>query len=172
MGVLSLNLSSRTFHNPTPLSLFRFACLLFSLKKLEVWIIKLIIYSYNFFNTTALVHFYGRLLWLFISQFWLFFFLRIAWYKLTIASYKVIIAWYKLAIVCYKVRIVEKKSEFRSSDFISQNCKFISHNYDFLTRNYEFVSCNYEKKVRIVRKSQLPFLFFIQWRKRASIHFC
>lgn len=43
-----------------------------------------------------------------------------------------------------------------------------SHNSDFYVKRYKVVR---EKKIRIVRKSQLPFSFFIQWRKQISIEY-
>ncbi len=47
---------------------------------------------------------------------------------------------------------------------LSRNCEFISHNSDFIFRNSDFISHNSD----FLHKSHNN-LFFIQWRKLASI---
>ncbi len=92
-----------------------------------------------------------RLLWRLISQLWLFY--------------------TELWDINSQLR---KKKELRV--YISQFCLYFSELWVYITQfwkksqNCKFVSRNYEKKSQNCEiKSQLPFLYFIQWWKRASI---
>ncbi len=103
-----------------------------------------------------------------------------SWYKLTIASYKVRITIHEVRIARYKLA---------QKDWCSQNCEFISHNSDkkviarkqVIIARYKLVIVREKSRVYITqlwggkfselwdKKSQWTFLFFNQWRKRASI---
>ncbi len=68
---------------------------------------------------------------------------------------------------------ISQNCEFisQNSEFISQNCEFISQNCEFISQNCEFISQNCEKKSQNceIKSHNYLVLFFIQWRKRASI---
>ncbi len=84
------------------------------------------------------------------SQFWLF--LRILRYKLTIASYKVRIAWRT------------RNCELKIASF-SQFWLYNAQLHVYIMQLWE-QSNNFEIELL------LPFWFFIQWRKRASMQTC
>ncbi len=54
---------------------------------------------------------------------------------------------------------------------ICQNCELISQNCELISQNCEFISQNCEKKSQNceIKSHNYLVLFFIQWRKRASI---